>query len=163
MAAERDYPLHIGITEAGVPPAASVRSAVGIGALLSRGLGDTVRVSLTADPVEEVLAGFAILKAMGLRRESPEIISCPSCGRTEIDIVRLAEEVERRAVTLRDPVIIAVMGCVVNGPGEAREADYGIAGGKGYGLIFRKGKVVRKVDEDELVDSLFSLIEKDRS
>jgi (E)-4-hydroxy-3-methylbut-2-enyl-diphosphate synthase len=163
FAEKRNNPLHIGITEAGALRYGTIKSACGIGAVLALGIGDTIRVSLTADPVEEVLAGFAILKAMGLRRESPEIISCPSCGRAEINIIHLAEEVERRAVTLRDPVIIAVMGCVVNGPGEAREADYGIAGGKGYGLLFRKGRVVRKVSEDELVDSLFSLIEKDRS
>jgi (E)-4-hydroxy-3-methylbut-2-enyl-diphosphate synthase len=162
FAEKRNNPLHIGITEAGTLRYGTIKSACGIGAVLALGIGDTIRVSLTADPVEEVHAGFLILKAMGLRKESPEIISCPTCGRTEIDIVRMAEEVERRAMTLSDPLTIAVMGCVVNGPGEARESDYGIAGGKGYGLLFRKGEVVRKVGEDELIDSLFSLIEKDR-
>ena len=162
FAEKRNNPLHIGITETGTLRYGTIKSACGIGAVLALGIGDTIRVSLTADPVEEVLAGFAILKATGLRKESPEVISCPTCGRAEIDIIRLAEEVERRAMTLRDPVTIAVMGCVVNGPGEAREADYGIAGGKGYGLLFRKGEVVRKAGEDELVELLFSLIEKDR-
>jgi (E)-4-hydroxy-3-methylbut-2-enyl-diphosphate synthase len=161
FAERRNNPLHIGITEAGTLRYGAIKSACGIGAILSRGIGDTLRVSLTADPVEEVYAGMSILKAMGIRKYGPEVISCPTCGRTEIDIVRLAEEVERRAALLREPLTLAVMGCVVNGPGEAREADYGIAGGKGFGLLFRKGEVVRKVDEKDLVDELFTLIEHD--
>jgi (E)-4-hydroxy-3-methylbut-2-enyl-diphosphate synthase len=162
FAEKRNNPLHVGITEAGTLRYGTIKSSCGIGAVLALGIGDTIRVSLTADPVEEVHVAFAILKAMGLRRDTPEVISCPTCGRTEIDIVRLAEEVERRASALRSPVTIAVMGCVVNGPGESREADYGIAGGKGFGLLFRKGEVVKKVSEDELVDELFSLIENDK-
>lgn len=162
FAERRNTPLHLGVTEAGTLRYGSIKSACGIGAMLAAGIGDTLRVSLTADPVEEVTAGIAILKAMGLRKTDAEVISCPTCGRTEIDIVQLAEEVERRAVNLRMPVSIAVMGCVVNGPGEAREADYGIAGGRGFGLLFRKGEVVRKVEEHELVAELFSLIENDR-
>jgi (E)-4-hydroxy-3-methylbut-2-enyl-diphosphate synthase len=161
FAGKRDNPLHIGITEAGTLRYGTIKSACGIGAILALGIGDTIRVSLTADPVEEGYAGLSILKAMGLRREGAEVISCPTCGRTEIDIVQLAEEVERRASLIKTPVSIAVMGCVVNGPGEAREADYGIAGGKGFGLLFRKGEVVRKVGEAELVDELFEMIGKD--
>ncbi|MHB9027336.1 MAG: flavodoxin-dependent (E)-4-hydroxy-3-methylbut-2-enyl-diphosphate synthase, partial [Candidatus Latescibacterota bacterium] len=161
FAEKRDNPLHIGITEAGTLRYGAIKSACGIGAILASGIGDTIRVSLTADPVEEGYAVLAILKAMGLRRDGAEVISCPTCGRTEIDIVRLAEEVERRASLIKTPVTIAVMGCVVNGPGEAREADYGIAGGKGFGLLFRKGEVVRKAGEDELVDELFGMIGRD--
>ena len=162
FAERRDNPLHIGITEAGTLRYGTIKSACGIGAILSRDIGDTIRVSLTADPVEEVYAGIAILKAMGLRKYGPEIVSCPTCGRTEIDIVNLAEEVERRSALMKEPLTLAVMGCVVNGPGEAREADYGIAGGKGFGLLFRKGEVVRKVEEKDLVNALFDLIEQDR-
>jgi len=161
FAERRNNPLHIGITEAGTLRYGVIKSACGIGAILSRQIGDTIRVSLTADPVEEVFAGISILKAMGIRKYGPEIISCPSCGRTEIDIIELAGEVERRAALLREPLTLAVMGCVVNGPGEAREADYGIAGGKGFGLLFRKGEVVSKVEEKDLVDELFALIERD--
>jgi (E)-4-hydroxy-3-methylbut-2-enyl-diphosphate synthase len=161
FAEKRDNPLHIGITEAGTLRYGTIKSACGIGAILAAGIGDTIRVSLTADPVEEVHAGFSILKAMGLRREGAEVISCPTCGRTDIDIVQLAEEVERRASLIKAPVTIAVMGCVVNGPGEAREADYGIAGGKGFGLLFRRGEVIKKVGENELVDQLFEMIGKD--
>ncbi len=165
FAEKRNNPLHIGITEAGTLRYGTIKSACGIGAILARGIGDTIRVSLTSDPVEEVWAGFAILKAMGLRKNGAEVISCPTCGRTEIDIVGLAEEVERRAALLVKPATatIAVMGCVVNGPGEAREADYGIAGGKGFGLLFRRGEVVRKVDEKDLVDELFAMIERDHA
>jgi (E)-4-hydroxy-3-methylbut-2-enyl-diphosphate synthase len=161
FAEKRSNPLHVGVTEAGTLRYGTIKSACGIGAILALGIGDTIRVSLTADPVEEVHAGRAILKAMGLRKQGAEIISCPTCGRTEIDIVALAEEVERRAAVLSDPVTIAVLGCVVNGPGEAREADYGIAGGKGFGLLFRRGEVVRKEEEKNLVDALFALIEED--
>ncbi len=162
MFAERfDNPLHIGVTEAGSMRYGTVKSACGIGSLLSRGIGDTLRVSLTADPVEEVAIGRMILRAMGIRMQGAEVISCPTCGRTEIDIISLAEEVERRAQSIAAPVTIAVMGCVVNGPGEAREADYGIAGGRGAGLVFMRGDIVRKAREDELVDVLFDLIKKD--
>jgi (E)-4-hydroxy-3-methylbut-2-enyl-diphosphate synthase len=160
--AERlDNPLHLGVTEAGTMWYGTVKSSCGIGAMLARGIGDTIRVSLTADPVEEVKAGIAILKAMGLRQAGAEVISCPTCGRTEIDIIALAEEVERRAAAIDRPIVIAVMGCVVNGPGEAREADYGIAGGKGSGLLFRKGEIIAKMPENRLVDELFALIERD--
>ncbi len=161
FAEKRSNPLHVGVTEAGTLRYGTIKSACGIGAILALGIGDTIRVSLTADPVEEIHAGKAILKAMGLRKQGAEIISCPTCGRTEIDIVALAEEVERRAADISEPVTIAVMGCVVNGPGEAREADYGIAGGKGFGLLFRRGEVVRKEEENNLVDALFSLIAED--
>lgn len=161
FAEQCDNPLHLGITEAGTLRYGTIKSACGIGALLSYGIGDTIRVSLTADPVEEVTAGRAILKAMGLRKAGVEVVSCPTCGRTEIDIISLAEEVEKRAADIKNPIVIAVMGCLVNGPGEAREADYGIAGGKGKGLLFRKGEVVSKVPEDELVERLFELIEKE--
>jgi len=161
FANKKDNPLHIGITEAGTLRYGAIKSACGIGAVLSHGIGDTIRVSLTADPVKEVIAGISILKAMGLRKSGAEVISCPTCGRTEIDIISLAEEVERRAISIKHPLVIAVMGCVVNGPGEAREADYGLAGGKGAGLVFRKGEQVAKVPEMELVDALFALIKED--
>ena len=163
FAEKRDHPLHVGVTEAGTKEYGTIKSSCGIGAVLSYGIGDTIRVSLTSDPVDEVRAGISVLKAMGLRKAGAEIISCPTCGRTDIDIIDLAEEVERRAASVSKPVIIAVMGCIVNGPGEAREADYGIAGGKGVGLLFRNGEIVRKVKESELVDELFALIdEKER-
>ncbi len=161
FAEKRDHPLHIGITEAGTLGYGTIKSACGIGAALSHGIGDTIRVSLTADPVEEVKAGIAILKAMGLRHAGAEVMSCPTCGRTEIDLISLAQQVESRAASLKSPVSIAVMGCIVNGPGEAREADYGIAGGKGTGMLFRKGSEVSKVTEDRLVDALFEMIEGD--
>ena len=161
FAEKRDHPLHIGITEAGTLRYGTIKSSCGIGAVLSHGIGDTIRVSLTADPVEEVKAGISILKAMGLRSSGAEVVSCPTCGRTEIDIIGLAEEVEKRAASIKSPLIIAVMGCVVNGPGEAREADYGIAGGKDYGLLFRKGEEVSKVPEEQLIGELFALIEAD--
>ena len=161
FAEQFNNPIHIGITEAGTLRYGTIKSACGIGALLSHGIGDTIRVSLTADPVEEVTTGIAILKAMRLRKAGAEVISCPTCGRTEIDVISLAQEVESRAASIPHSLIIAVMGCVVNGPGEAREADYGIAGGKGVGLVFRKGEVVSKVPEVELVDTLFALIEQD--
>ena len=160
MAMESDYPLHIGVTETGTPRMGILKSAVGIGGLLALGSGDTVRVSLSADPVEEVYAARNILKAAGRRREGPELISCPTCGRTRIDLISLAGEVERRLEAVNKPRTVAVMGCVVNGPGEAAAADVGIAGGVGEGLLFRKGEIVKKVPQDRLVDELFALIEE---
>ena len=159
MAAESDYPLHVGLTEAGTPRMGVLKSAVGIGGLLALGIGDTIRVSLSADPVEEVYAAKDILQVVGLRKDGPELISCPTCGRTKIDLIGLAGEVEERLRQVRKPITVAVMGCVVNGPGEAREADVGIAGGDGVGLLFRKGEIVKKVPQAELVDELFRLIE----
>ena len=159
MAAESDYPLHVGLTEAGTPRMGILKSAVGIGGLLALGIGDTIRVSLSADPVEEVYAAQDILRVVGLRKDAPELISCPTCGRTKIDLIGLANEVEERLRMVRKPITVAVMGCVVNGPGEAREADVGIAGGDGVGLLFRKGEIVKKVPQEELVDELFRLIE----
>jgi (E)-4-hydroxy-3-methylbut-2-enyl-diphosphate synthase len=153
------YPLHLGVTEAGTAYHGLVKSAAGIGALLLDGIGDTIRVSLTADPVEEVKAGLAILKAVGLRR-GVNIVSCPTCGRTQIDLIATAREVERRLADCRRDITVAVMGCVVNGPGEAREADYGLAGGKGEAVLFQKGAVVGKVPEAEMVDALLRLIEE---
>jgi len=148
------YPIHVGITESGTAWGGTVKSAVGLGAILSRGIGDTIRVSLAAPPEEEVKAGFEILKALGLRERGPVLIACPSCGRADVDIVRLAQEVERRIAGYKVPIKVAVMGCAVNGPGEARMADLGIAGGKGMGLIFRKGKVVASLPEHQLLDGL---------
>lgn len=159
MADESDYPLHVGLTEAGTPRMGILKSAVGIGGLLALGIGDTIRVSLSADPVEEVYAAQDILRVVGLRKDAPELISCPTCGRTRIDLIGLANEVEERLRTVHKPITVAVMGCVVNGPGEAREADVGIAGGDGVGLLFRKGEIVKKVPQEELVDELFRLIE----
>jgi (E)-4-hydroxy-3-methylbut-2-enyl-diphosphate synthase len=154
-----DYPLHIGISEAGPPSVGIIKSSVGLGILLSEGIGDTVRVSLTAAPAEEVRVAYAILGSLGLRKRGVNIISCPTCGRTRIDLKRLAAKVERKVRNLDKPITIAVMGCVVNGPGEAREADFGIAGGKGRGIVFRKGKVVKTVAEAELLDALFEEIQ----
>ena len=154
-----NYPLHLGITEAGLPQAGSVRSALGIGILLASGIGDTIRVSLTGDPVEEVRVGYEILKSLNLREHGPTIVSCPTCGRCEIDLISLTKKVERKVRNIRAPLKIAVMGCVVNGPGEARDADVGIAGGKGYGLLFRKGKVVGKAKEKDLVGALLDMVE----
>ena len=159
MAAESDYPLHVGVTEAGTPRMGILKSAVGIGGLLALGIGDTIRVSLSADPVEEVYAARDILRVVGLRRDEPELIACPTCGRTRIDLIGLANQVEERLRAVHKPITVAVMGCVVNGPGEAREADVGIAGGDGVGLLFRKGEIVKKVPQEELVDELFRLIE----
>lgn len=149
-----DYPLHIGVTEAGTTWSGTIKSAVGLGALLYDGIGDTLRVSLTGDPVEEVRVGWEILKSLELRERGPVFISCPTCGRCQIDLIQVAEEVEQRLHNLPCRISIAVMGCVVNGPGEAREADLGIAGGKGQGLLFRKGEVIRKVPQQELADAL---------
>lgn len=161
LARQVPYPLHIGITEAGLPWAGTIRSAVGIGILLFEGLGDTIRVSLTGDPVEEVRVAYEILRALDLRRRGPTLISCPTCGRTEVDLVRLAEEVERRLQGLPAAITVAVMGCVVNGPGEARMADYGIAAGRGRGVIFRHGEVVGSAPEGKLVEALLTEIGRD--
>lgn len=160
MAEESDYPLHVGLTEAGTPRMGVLKSAVGIGALLALGIGDTIRVSLSADPVEEVYAARDILRVVGLRKDGPELISCPTCGRTNIDLIGLAGEVEERLRQVHKPITVAVMGCVVNGPGEAREADVGIAGGNGEGLLFRKGEIVKKVPQEQLVEELFRLIDE---
>ncbi len=160
MAAACDYPLHLGITEAGTPKSGTIKSAVGIGALLAQGIGDTVRVSLTGDPVEEVIVANEILKALGLKQYGPTLISCPTCGRTSLDLVGLATKVEQRLAAVTEPISVAVMGCVVNGPGEAREADVGIAGGCGEGLLFRKGEIIRKLPEAELVEALFQEIDQ---
>lgn len=155
-----DYPFHIGVTEAGTLRYGTIKSAVGVGILLNEGLGDTIRVSLTGHPRHEVRTGYDILKSLDLRRRGVELISCPTCGRTQIDLIRIASEVEGRLQYLDKPIKVAVMGCVVNGPGEAREADVGIAGGKGEGLIFRSGQVIRKVPEGRLVEELLVEIEK---
>lgn len=149
-----DYPLHLGVTEAGTLRSGIVKSAVGIGALLAEGIGDTIRVSLTGDPAEEVRAGYEILKTLGLRKRGVELISCPTCGRTQIDLIKIANDVEEKLKDIVVPVKVAVMGCVVNGPGEARQADIGIAGGKGGGVLFRHGEIVRRLSEDEMVEEL---------
>ena len=155
-----DYPLHLGVTEAGTPEMGVLKSAIGIGGLLCRGIGDTLRVSLTADPVEEVTAAKKILQAAGIRRTEPDLIACPTCGRTQYDMLPIAREVERRLKDCHKPITVAVMGCMVNGPGEAAAADVGIAGGRGEGLLFAKGKILRKVPQEQLVDELFREIEK---
>jgi len=163
LAAEQtNYPLHLGITEAGTSYMGIMRSAAGIGALLLDGIGDTIRVSLTADPVEEARAGVALLHAVGVRTDGVRIISCPSCGRCGIDLISTAKEVEERLAACEKNITVAVMGCSVNGPGEAAGADYGIAGGKGSGLLFRKGEIVGRVSDDKMIDALIDLIEKDR-
>ena len=154
-----DYPLHLGVTEAGTQRMALVKSSIGIGSLLAKGIGDTIRVSMTAEPVSEVAAGFDILKALGLKKDCVQIVSCPTCGRTRIDLIALANEVEKRLENCRKPLTVAVMGCAVNGPGEARQADLGIAGGDGCVLIFRKGEILRKVPENRAVDELVKEIE----
>ena len=158
MREKSDYPLHLGVTETGTPRMGVLKSAVGIGGLLALGIGDTVRVSLSADPVEEVYAAKDILRAAGVRRDGPELVACPTCGRTRIDLIGLANEVEERLKGVDKPITVAVMGCAVNGPGEASAADVGIAGGDGEGLLFRRGEIVRKVPQDQLVDALFELI-----
>ena len=155
-----DYPLHLGVTEAGTPSMGLLKSAIGIGGLLCQGIGDTLRVSLTADPEEEVRAALEILSAAGLRKTGPDLISCPTCGRTRYDMIPIAREVERRLQGCTKPITVAVMGCVVNGPGEARAADVGIAGGDGEGLLFRHGEILRKVSQDKLVDALMDEIDK---
>lgn len=160
LSAAVPYPLHVGITEAGTPYAGTIKSAVGIGTILASGIGDTIRVSLTGDPVEEVRAAKEILKSLGLRKFGPEFISCPTCGRTQIDLISIANEVEQRCQGIEKNIKIAVMGCVVNGPGEAKDADVGIAGGKGVGLLFQKGEIIRKVPENELVEALMQEIDR---
>lgn len=159
LAERMPYPIHLGITEAGTPRCGTIRSAVGIGILLHLGIGDTIRVSLSSDPCEEVIAGYEILKALNLSQRGPKLISCPSCGRTEVDIIGLANAVEERLLKLEKPLKVAVMGCVVNGPGEARDADVGIACGKGRGVIFRNGEQVCTVDEADFLDVLMEEIE----
>lgn len=160
LAEKCDYPLHLGVTEAGTQRMGLIKSAIGIGGLLLRGIGDTIRVSLTADPVNEVYAGFDILKAAGLLTSTPTLVSCPTCGRTKIDLISIASEVEEHLRNVKKDIKVAVMGCAVNGPGEAREADIGIAGGDGCGLIFKKGEIIRKVPEENIVAELLSEIEK---
>ena len=161
LARQVDYPLHLGVTEAGTPSIGAVKSAVGIGTLLAEGIGDTIRVSLAADPVEEVRVGTEILKALGLRKAGLTFVACPSCGRADIDLVALARQVEERMGPYASKDIhVAVMGCEVNGPGEARAADLGVAGGKGIGLIFKKGEVIRKVPEPQIVDALMEEVER---
>ena len=153
-----DYPIHVGITEAGTIYSGSIKSAVGIGSILSKGIGDTIRVSLTGNPVEEIKVAKEILKSMGMLQQGIELISCPTCGRTQIDLISIANEVEKRCQEIHKNLKVAVMGCAVNGPGEAREADIGIAGGKGEGLLFKKGKIIKKVPEAELVEELIKEI-----
>lgn len=160
LAAQTDYPLHLGVTEAGTEYRGTVKSAIGIGALLLDGIGDTIRVSLTDDPLKEVRAAKEILSALGIQQYGPVMISCPTCGRTQVDLIRMAQTVEEKLKEFKTPLRIAVMGCAVNGPGEAREADFGIAGGKGSGLIFSKGKILRSVPESELIDALMEEIRK---
>ncbi|HMK55564.1 MAG TPA: flavodoxin-dependent (E)-4-hydroxy-3-methylbut-2-enyl-diphosphate synthase [Dissulfurispiraceae bacterium] len=159
---KHDYPVHIGITETGPTFPGAVKSAVGLGILLSEGIGDTMRVSLTAEPEEEIRVAYEILRALGIRRRGAEIISCPTCGRCQVDLRPIAQEVELALRTVDKPISVAVMGCVVNGPGEAREADFGIAGGKGMGLLFRKGEVVKQVKEEEMLEALMELIKEVR-
>ncbi len=160
LAEEVDYPFHIGITEAGTPERGAIKSAVGIGILLYLGLGDTLRVSLTGDPVREIFVAYQILQSLALRQRGIELVSCPTCGRTEINLIDLANAAEKRLQHIRQPIKVAVMGCVVNGPGESRTADIGIAGGRGNGLLFRHGEIVRKVPEDKLLDELVEEVEK---
>lgn len=159
MSRESDYPLHIGVTEAGTVKMGTLKSAVGIGGLLALGIGDTMRVSLSADPVEEIYAARDILKAAGIRKDGAELVSCPTCGRTRIDLISMAGEVEERLKSVNKEITVAVMGCIVNGPGEASAADCGIAGGIGEGVLFKKGQIIKKVPQDQLVDELFALID----
>ena len=160
MSEKSDYPLHLGVTETGTTRMGTIKSAIGIGGLLALGIGDTLRVSLSADPVEEVYAARDILKALGMAENEPNLVSCPTCGRTRIDLIGLANQVEERLKEVHKPITVAVMGCVVNGPGEASAADVGIAGGQGEGLLFRKGEIVKKVPQEQLVDELFALIDQ---
>ena len=158
MSQQSNYPLHLGVTEAGTTRMGTLKSAAGIGGLLGLGIGDTLRVTLTADPVEEIVAAKDILKAVGLRKDGPDLIACPTCGRTKIDLIPLAKAVEERLQEVKKPITVAVMGCVVNGPGEASAADVGIAGGNGFGILFRHGEVVKKVPQEALLDELMALI-----
>jgi (E)-4-hydroxy-3-methylbut-2-enyl-diphosphate synthase len=159
LAPQIDVPFHIGVTEAGGLFAGITKSAIGIGMLLAEGLGDTLRVSLTRDPVEEIRTGYEILRALGIRSRGPELISCPTCGRCKIDLFKIAQQVENALLERSSRIKVAIMGCVVNGPGEAKEADIGIAGGDGKGILFKRGKVIRKIDQDELVDQLLGEID----
>lgn len=159
LAEKCDYPFHLGVTEAGLPPYGSIKSAIGIGALLLDGIGDTIRVSISADPVEEVKVCKDILRSLHLYTKEPEVIACPTCGRIEIDLIKAVKEIEERLKKLGRPIKVSVMGCVVNGPGEAREADWGIAGGRKQGAIFRRGKIIKWVAEDKLVDEFMEMIE----
>ena len=158
MSQQSNYPLHLGVTEAGTTRMGTIKSAAGIGGLLGLGIGDTLRVTLTADPVEEIVAAKDILKAVGLRKDGPDLIACPTCGRTKINLIPLAKAVEERLQEIQKPITVAVMGCVVNGPGEASAADVGIAGGNGFGILFRHGEVVKKVPQEALLDELMALI-----
>ena len=160
LAEQVDYPLHLGVTEAGTPGVGTIKSAVGLGALLSEGIGDTIRVSLSADPTEEVRVGIDILKSLGLRKGGLTFVSCPSCGRADVDLVKLAKQVEDEFRGLNEEIHIAVMGCEVNGPGEARAADIGVAGGRGIGLIFKGGEVIRKVPEKDIVNAMREEVDK---
>ena len=159
FSAVSDYPVHLGITEAGTTFSGGIKSAVGLGILLAEGIGDTIRVSLAADPVEEVKTGYEILKALELRRRGVNVVACPTCGRLEIDVIRMANEVERRLAHVKEPLTVSILGCVVNGIGEGKEADIGIAGGRGVGLLFKHGEIVRKVPEAELLDVLLDEID----
>lgn len=169
FAGKSDYPLHLGITEAGLPPYGIIKSAVGLGSLLLDGIGDTIRVSLAADPIEAVRTAKNILKCLHLYNAEPEVIACPTCGRTEINLIKLAQDVERKLMNLhrrgklKKPIKVSVMGCVVNGPGEAAEADFGIAGGRGKGAIFKKGKIIKWVEEKKLVDEFIKIIQQAES
>lgn len=163
MAEKVDYPLHVGITEAGTKDRALIKSSLGIGMLLYEGIGDTIRFSLTADPVDEVWAAYELLRVLEIRQRGMELISCPTCGRCQIDLIRLAEEVDQAIRAWPEPLKVAVMGCIVNGPGEAREADVGIAGGRGFGLLFRKGQIVKKVPEAEMLEVLLNEIQASRT
>ncbi|MCH7759782.1 flavodoxin-dependent (E)-4-hydroxy-3-methylbut-2-enyl-diphosphate synthase [candidate division TA06 bacterium] len=160
MSEKTDYPLHLGITESGPPATGIIKSSVGIGYLLAQGIGDTIRISLTTDPVEEVRVGFEILKSLNLRERGPILIACPSCGRVEVDLIGLTQQVEEALKTMEKPVRVAVMGCVVNGPGEAQEADFAIVGGKDKGLIMKDGKILRTLPEDQLIPALLDEIKK---
>ena len=155
-----DYPLHLGVTEAGTERSALIKSSIGIGSLLLNGIGDTIRVSVTDTPVKEVYAGFDILKALNMRVETPQIVSCPTCGRTKIDLIGIAKEAEKRLSNCSKDITVAIMGCVVNGPGEAKEADLGIAGGDGCGVLFKNGEIIRKIPEEKLLDELLAEIER---
>jgi (E)-4-hydroxy-3-methylbut-2-enyl-diphosphate synthase len=158
IAEQVTYPLHVGVTESGTSWAGAIKSAAGIGAILARGIGDTIRVSLAADPVEEVKTAFEILKSFGLRTRGVQLVACPSCGRAEVDIIAIAQEVERRLARINAPVKVAVMGCAVNGPGEARMADLGIACGRGMGLLFKGGRIIASLPEEALVDALMEQV-----
>lgn len=160
MSEKSDYPLHLGVTESGTPWRGTIKSSVGIGTLLAEGIGDTIRVSLTGDPVEEIKVGNEILKALGIKKGGIEFVSCPTCGRTQIDLIGIAKEIEDKLSSCKKDIKVAIMGCVVNGPGEAREADIGIAGGKGEGIIFKKGEILKKVKEEDLVQELMKEIDK---